>query len=183
MNELQKAIINKVEELGWSTPMFDPFLFSAEQMMELFAGCLAGIDVSEYAREDLTKDEMESIRLHMCERAGYALSEEDIDVLQSISPENILMKSMLEEVTCFMSDTIESTKALKISLDALDEVTAIEVSDKMRKLITIEYLAEGRALITSGSNRFIYRVSETENYKIFRNIGLTSLKLRKEADK
>lgn len=181
MNELQQAIIAKGQSLGWEMSLYDPSKFSADQMLEIFSGCLAKIDVRKYAVPDMSVADMESIRLRLSEEAQYTPSDDDLLILESISPDNIIIRSMLEEVTCFFAATLESTEDLRKSMYKMEELMSIEISPQLRKVITIEFLNEGKeALITTDNGRFRYKVFSTESYTLFKNIGLTPLKLKKE---
>lgn len=183
MNELQSAIINKGQSLGWDMKLFDSSKFSAEQMLELFAGKLANIDITFFAYPEMKVETMEKIRISLSEMAGYIPSDEHITVLESISPESVIIKSLLQEVSCFMADALTSSAELRKSLETIEEVSAVEISDKMKQFMTIELLDKKRALITTNGNRFVYYVIETSNYTVFKNAGLTSLKLKKDAVK
>lgn len=181
MNELQQAIVTKGLSLGWDMSGFSPVKFSADQMLELFAGKLAGIDISSFSIPEMAAEEMEAIRIKLSEAANYSASDEHLRLIDSISPDNIFIKNMMKEVTCFFADTVETTNELRRSLDAIEEISAVEITEKMLKVITIEYLPEEKALVTTPVGRFVYRVSETETYRIFKGSDLTSLKLKKDA--
>ncbi len=181
MNELQNAIVEKGLSLGWNMQIFDPSNYCADQMLELFAGCLAGIDITQYAFPDMPSEEMQVIRARMADEINYEPSREDIATLESISINTIFIKSIMEEVTCFFSATAESSNDLKAHMEAIEESSAITIDDRMRKSITLEELPEGKVLITTPKGRYTYNITHTANYTIYRNTGLTSLKIKKEA--
>lgn len=162
---------------GWSPFLFDVDKFNYEQLLEIFAGHLAGVDVLQYAQPKISADEMSVIRERLSEEIGYEPTPEDISDLDSVCPERLFLKDMAEMIT-MMADNVA---AMKLDLSHANILTAakasIELNEEALKKMTIElYVSEGHAQVTAGKYTYQYDLKisgEVALLSSLRFIGLT----------
>ena len=149
---------------GWSPLLFDVSRFNYEQLLEIYAGHLSGIDVFQYADPAISSDDMAVIRERMSLEIGYEATEKDIAELDSVCPERVFLKEMLEQLSGLDGD-LTSTKDWLGRANTLT-VAGIAVeftADSLKNLSVEVYRSEHRAQVVAGNYVYQYDLAIADN--------------------
>lgn len=171
-NYPQSEIVkNSAVRRGWQPLLFDTARYNYEQLLEIYAGHLSGIDVMQLADPRLSSDEMAEIRERLADEIGYEPTPEDIAELDSVCPERVFLKDISNALTEFSEELSLAKGHTSIANTLATAGTCIELTEKSLLQLDVElYPSERRAQIRAGKYVYQYELSLAEGYAV-----LTSL--------